>query len=319
MDKTDTSYNIEDDENDKNNKITKKTEKKDIIKKIKQYFAQHIKMQKKKKILVLGGGGIKGIGHIGVLSALEKLGILDDIEIFAGTSVGALVIGMYIIGYSPNDLWRLVNGIDLSKIKSLEILEIINNYGIDTGKNVVYIMKRLINSKGYDPNISLMNLYNITKKKVLFTTVCLNTQEVCYLSHETHPNLPVWLAIRMSISIPVYYTPVFYEGKYYIDGGCINNYPIQLFDDRLDEVIGANLADSKKSEEKIDNLEKYLYLVLQCLMEGFNFNILNNYKNYTINVEMDSIISINYDIDKETKQKIYDAGFNATMQFFKEK
>ena len=315
MNKTNTSCNSE---QCKNNESNKKLKKKNILKKVKQEVIQQIE-KKKKKILVLGGGGIKGIGHIGVLNALKELGYLNDIEIFAGTSVGALIIGMYIIGYSPNDLWRLINIIDLSRIKSLEIFEIINTYGIDSGKFIVLIMKKMINNKGYDPNISLLNLYNITKKKIIFTTVCLNTQEVCYLSHETHPNLPLWLAIRMSISIPVYYTPVFYEGKYYIDGGCINNYPIQLFDDRLDEVIGANLVESKKNEESIDNLEKYLFLVFQCLMKGFTFNILNNYKEYTINVGMDSIIAINYDIDKETKQKIYDAGFSATMKFFKEK
>ena len=87
---------------------------------------------------------------------------------------------------------------------------------------------------------------------------------------------------------------------------------------RLDEVIGVNLTETKRKIDKIDNLEKYLFLVLQCLMEGFNFNVLNGYEKYTINIKMDSILSINFDIDDDTKKKIYTNGYNETIQFFKE-
>ena len=124
-------------------------------------------------------------------------------------------------------------------------------YGLDSGKSIEYIIKRLIQAKGFNDEITLSQLFNITKKKLTITTVCLNTQQVCYISYENHPDLPLYLAIRMSISIPLYYTPVVYKNMYYVDGGCIDNYPINIYKDRLDDVIGVYLVESVKTTEKI--------------------------------------------------------------------
>ena len=60
--------------------------------------------ERKKVAVVLGGGGAKGVAHIGVLKVLEEAGI--PIDIVAGTSMGAIVGGLYAIGYSPDEIKR---------------------------------------------------------------------------------------------------------------------------------------------------------------------------------------------------------------------
>ena len=62
--------------------------------------------ERKKVAVVLGGGGAKGVAHIGVLKVLEEAGI--PIDIVAGTSMGAIVGGLYAIGYSPDEIKRMV-------------------------------------------------------------------------------------------------------------------------------------------------------------------------------------------------------------------
>lgn len=62
--------------------------------------------ERKKVAVVLGGGGAKGVAHIGVLKVLEEVGI--PIDIVAGTSMGAIVGGLYAIGYSPDEIKRMV-------------------------------------------------------------------------------------------------------------------------------------------------------------------------------------------------------------------
>ena len=272
-----------------------------------------------KKVLVMSGGGIRGIAHIGVLQALSDNDYLDKIEEFAGTSIGALILGMYIIGYSPEELWNFILNFDFTKIKCISINNIIYHYGLDSGKKIEYIMKRLIQAKGFNSDITLQQLFDITKKKLMIATVCLNTQQICYISYENHPNLPLCLAIRMSISIPIYYTPVIHNNMYYIDGGFIDNYPIGLYKDRLDDVIGIYLVESKNITNKIENLEMYLFLVMQCLMEGVTYNAINGYEKYTIQVNLKPIIALNYNVTNDKKKEMYECGYQSTIKYLNKK
>ena len=88
------------------------------------------------------------------------------------------------MGYSPAELYDFIKLFDLNKIKNISILNI-HSFGFDTGHKFEYIIKRLIKGKGYSENITLKELYDKTNKKIILVTVCLNTMEVCYLSHET--------------------------------------------------------------------------------------------------------------------------------------
>ena len=76
--------------------------------------------------LVLSGGSIRGVAHIGMLKALEEKGLLDDIQVVVGTSAGSIVGSMFAFGYSPDqiweiwskDVWRLFGGkVDANAIK----------------------------------------------------------------------------------------------------------------------------------------------------------------------------------------------------------
>ena len=74
---------------------------------------------RKKVALVLGGGGAKGVAHVGVLKVLEEAGI--PIDMVAGTSMGAIVGGLYAIGYSPNEIEEMVRTQDWELLLSDQI------------------------------------------------------------------------------------------------------------------------------------------------------------------------------------------------------
>lgn len=266
--------------------------------------------------LVLSGGGIRGIAHVGALNALHELDYLKQFTTFAAASVGSFVIGMYTIGYTPDELWHFVKSFDFGKVKSINMLNMLHTFGIDSGIKFEYVLKRLIEAKGFHEHITLRDVYDYTKKTLTFSTVCVNQQAVVYLSHESHPNLPLWLAIRMSASIPLFYTPVLFEGNLYIDGGCIDNYPIQLFHDNLDDVLGIYLIDSKNSLDHIEHLDSYIMLVLQCLMIGVAFNSKKGYERNTLSVNLDSISIIDFEIDLDKKKELFLAGYNQALAFF---
>lgn len=272
--------------------------------------------EQKYKILVLSGGGIKGIAHIGALKALQDLGYLHKFNTFAGTSVGAMILGLFVAGLTPDELLLFIKKFNLENMKNINMLNIIQNKGLDDGSKVNYVIKRLIQSKGHDQEITLEQLYQKTKKKLIITTTCLNTMEACYLSYETHPHLPLYLAIRMSISIPIYYTPVVYNDFLYIDGGCIDNYPIHNFKDRLNEVLGIYLIEATDVIHNIDDVETYVLKVFQCFMEGVNFNSIKGYEKYTVNVNMEAINIIKYQLTNSEKDEMFEKGYQSVIAYF---
>lgn len=268
--------------------------------------------QKYKKNLVLSGGGIKGIVHVGALYALFDLGVLDKFEFFAGTSVGGLVLALYVIGYSPSELYDFVKLFDMSKLKNFSIFNI-TQFGLDTGTKLEYVIQRLIKGKGLKENIKLKELFDIKQKKLIFTTVCLNTMETYYLSHETHPDLPLYLAIRMSTSIPFIYCPVIYEGMHYVDGACFDNFPVQLFDPDSNDTLGLYIVDSYDKVDNINNLETYILRLLETFMKGMTINATKGHENYTVNIHVESINVINYNIDDAKKDELFLKGYGTMM------
>lgn len=278
-----------------------------------------------KKILVLSGGGIKGIAHIGSLQYLYDHNYINNFEIFAGTSIGALIIVLYVIGYMPSDIWDFIKTFDFTQIVNLNIANFCSHYGVDDGHNFELVIFNLIEAKGINPHITLLDLFYLTHKKIILTTVCLNTHTSIYLSHDTTPNLPLIIAIRMSTCIPIYFSPIIYDDitgsdknkKYmYIDGGCIDNYPIHLFNNNLDQVLGIYLCQSSVTTDIINGIDHYILLILETLMNGCDFNSKKGYSHCTIDILVGAVCCIDFSIDLPIKEIIYRSGYDSTKLFF---
>lgn len=280
------------------------------------YFSDEYKLLKKKKILVISGGGIRGMSFIGALKALDNYKILNDIDTFVGTSVGALIILFYVIGYTIDEIFEFIKYFDVTKMSSIDNLHtIITSYGFDNGKKIEIILTKIFQSKNINPEITFNELFIMTKKEIIVTSVCVNNMNAVYMSHKSHPNMSVHLAIRMSISIPILFTPILFENKYYIDGGCIDNYPIGLFKDKLDDVIGLYVETNNRTVENIDTIEDYIYQLLQCISKGLSNNILNGYEKSTISISIDWIPLIDINMDIDDKIKLFSRGYEVTYDY----
>lgn len=279
------------------------------------YKSNKQKHKNNKTILILSGGAIKGIAHIGVLKALEIKNIIQNIHTYVGTSAGALILTLYILGYKADELYEIVKYFEINKVKSITFSNLLEYYGLDNGNKIEYVLKRLITAKKFNENITLKELYEKTNKTLILTTVCLNNMKAYYLSHKTEPDLSLYKAIRMSISIPIYYTPVKYKNQYYVDGGCIDNYPIHIFKDNIEQVIGAFLEEPRELIDTIDNLETCVMSMINCLMQGVNYNSTKGYEQYTISITLDKVNPINYEITINEKKKMFNVGFNETLKY----
>lgn len=266
-----------------------------------------------KKYIVLSGGGIRGIAHIGALYALEKLDVLKHITHFAGTSVGSLIIGLYVIGYTPIELYEFIKVFNFKEVKHIDINNI-PNFGLDTGSKMEYVIKRLIVNKGLNENITLQELYNITKKHLIFTTVCINTIQACYISHEEYPQMELSKVIMMSLAIPIIFCPIIYENNMYVDGGCLDNFPICVFQNNIKETIGIIIIDSTDRVE-INDFETYLFRVVKCIGHGLHgsYKLHKHYINSTIEINANFVDSTDFDIENSVKDELFLIGYDAIV------
>lgn len=285
----------------------------DVSYKMTKYTNPKISVKNKKK-LVLSGGGSKGMAHIGALHALDEVGILDKIDTYAATSIGGFIAFMIYIGYKPLELLNILKLIDFSKLTETNMNNIFTKYGIDEGNKIIILIHKLMKGKGIDPKINFINLYKITKKTLIVTATCVNDKKCYYLSHQTSPTMSVCTAIRMTISFPLYFSPVTYQNKLFIDGGCIDNYPFHLFSKNPDEVLGIYLTDCRNVINSIDNIEEYIMNMIECFFEGYTINGLKEYLAYSIKINLENCSSIDFSITEEKKQLLFDIGYNITKQ-----
>lgn len=258
-----------------------------------------------KKILVLSGGSIKGLAQAGALYCLEKHNILQHIDTFACTSAGAIVGMMIIAGIKPFDILHFFIAIDTKKVTNSAPLNLLSSFGFDNGERIMVIFQHILEGKNYNSNITFREFYEKTKKKFIVTGTCVNTKKVVYFSHETTPDIRVVDAVRASSSIPLVFVPKKIENMLYIDGGCIDNYPIKLFDTCLDQVIGIMVTDRRKKVDAINNLEQYFSETVQCLYEGQIISIINGYVKQTVSIEC---IQIDGSIE-ERSTALFDNGY----------
>jgi NTE family protein len=189
----------------------------------------------KKISLVLSGGGARGIAHIGVIQVLKEQGY--QIQSIAGTSMGALVGGLYASGGLEKFTDWLVNADVKEALKMLDFS--LKLPGLIKAEK---IMRQIDN---------FLTIKEIEELPIKYTAIATDIQS---LSEIVFDSGSLSKAIRASIAIPSVFTPVFDEGKILIDGGLVNNLPInRLAKDETFPVVAvcvnAEVPMSKKYSE----------------------------------------------------------------------
>jgi predicted acylesterase/phospholipase RssA len=172
----------------------------------------------------LGGGAARGLFQIGVLSVLEEQGITPDI--IAGTSMGSIIGAMYASGLKAKDLKQIAYGIDWRQVMRLTDIVALPRSGIIHGKRIMALLRSVLG------DISFSQL----QCKYAAVAADLYSGQQVILAEGS-----LIEAIRASISIPGIFKPVYYRGRYLVDGGLVNVVPVSVCRDLgADFVIAVN-------------------------------------------------------------------------------
>ena len=228
--------------------------------------AQPRPAHRKKVGVVLSGGGAKGMAHIGVLKVIEKAGI--PIDYVVGTSMGSIIGGLYSIGYSPEQLDSMVRRQDWTFLLSDKIPRSEQNlserdasqkyvFSIPFGKGVkAEVFGGLIRGQNLanlfsELTIGYHDSINFNKLPIPFACVSeniVNGNEVNF--HEG----VLATAMRASMAIPGVFTPVRLDSMVLVDGGVVNNYPVNVARAMgADLIIGVDVQSELKPAGELNS------------------------------------------------------------------
>jgi hypothetical protein len=263
--------------------------------------------------LCISGGGIKGICVLGCIKNLIKNNVisLNNIKNYYCCSIGSILSFLFIVGLSTKNICYIWKKLNLEKYKlKFDFDKFVKNKGIDDATNIMIILQTVLYKKTNKYDITFMELYKLydIKLNIVVTNITLLKEEL--LSYDTTPNMSVMIAIRMSISLPIIFSPVLYKNNYYIDGGVINNFPIKYITTK--NYIGI-ITQFYPFDEHINIIN----IITRCFTI---FQLTSNEKNIK---KYDNIILLYYKGTKITEHsisnknfdKLYRLGYNITQKW----
>lgn len=214
--------------------------------------------------LVLSGGGAKGAAEIGVLKVIDELKI--PIDYVVGTSIGSIIGGMYSVGYTPDEIEKIVSSLDFvglllggsdRKLKTITQKTDKKKYpltlsidthkfdlslptGVTDGQNVYFQLKDIF--------ARAEGIKDFKDLPINFTAVTTDLQDGKVVNVQSGD---IALAAFKSMAIPTVLVPVNDKGKFYVDGGVVDNFAIKRAIDMGADVIIA--VDISAEDTKITN------------------------------------------------------------------
>ena len=278
---------------------------------------ENLKIPKNPKIgLSLAGGGAKGFSHVGVLKVLDSLGV--KVDYISGTSMGAIIGGLYASGYSGKEIEKIVMDTDFYSLildpkakrqettfynksvdKYLFSIPIKNGKitlpsSISSGQKNVYLLKELFR------NVSTID--DFSKLPIPFMCVATNLESG---NMEIFEKGDLVQSIMASSAFPSLMDPVKIGDSIYIDGAMSVNYPSKPLKDKgIDIVIGVDLNQDLSKREDLTNI---IAILNQIIDFGIKKDTRKQYYYTDINIKpnLEGMTATSYD----EKKKILDSGY----------
>ena len=279
---------------------------------------QDDKQENKKSILVMNGCGVKGIAFMGALQALDDLNLLNNFDTFACSSASGWIIGIYLLGYSGKELYEIYRKLDGSSFGFIsDPLNIFKNFHVSNFNVFELVFNKLAKNKNINPDITLKEFYELNKKTFIVTSTCINEKKVYYVSYKTFPDIKVIDAIKMTIAVPLYYPPVIYNNKMFVDGGCIDNFPIRMFDSELDKVVGIYIESVIVECDKFNDIFNYINGIIDCFKVSYNKLTTDKYSKYIITIPINQNNFLEFSISNDKKDELYNTGYKVIKDYYK--
>lgn len=263
--------------------------------------------------ICISGGGLRGITFIGVLEYLESIKYIDIslINNFVGTSIGSIICFILSLNYTIVELKKFLLYFNFNILETeIDICTLFDNFGINKGDSIILILKNFLFKKYNINDITFKEHFNLTNKKLIIIGTNFTKGTEAIFNYINTPSMSVILALRISLSIPLIFTPVLYESEYYIDGALSNNFPTNHCN--LKTTLGIYIK--KCRHNNLDNIFSLISGCIKIITDNislkFNQNTLN-----IIEICDDYVGMINFNLDINNKLKFIDNGKECAKKY----
>lgn len=272
--------------------------------------------------LVLSGGSIQAMIILGALQYASDNFLLQKITTYIGASAGAICGYLLAIGYSPTEIMVYICTKQiLERMKQFNIVAMINGTGATSFSYIHEELERMTIEK-IGRLISLKDLYTLFGKTLICTTHNMTTNKLEILSHETYPDLPCLIALRMTSNLPFIFDHFRYMGNFYVDGGISNNYPIDIADEKGNKILGIVLHDISASfnNNNSNNIIEYFFQLISIPMLQNVVTKIENSSDKCTNILLKpgSAPFFNFSLDTHTKLEMFSDGYHQMEKLWSE-
>lgn len=240
--------------------------------------------------LVLSGGGARGVCHLGVIKALEEIGV--KFHYISGTSAGAVVGCLYSYGYPPDEILKIIQA--TSFFKSLKLAWTWTGLLSFDGLRSVLLK--------YIPE----NSFDCLKIPVTLALTEIKKGKIEYVSQGE-----LMTPIQASCSVPAVFKPVQYNGGVYVDGGILDNLPVKAIYDKCDFIVGSH-SNFITSEFDIKNFRN---VIERSLLMAIHGNTMTSKTLCHVLIEPPDVGKYSgFDLSKAAE--IFDIGYQYTKRNF---
>ncbi len=312
--------------------------------------------------LVFEGAGIRGLAYAGALEVLEEKNIISGIQNVGGTSAGAITALMISLGYTSAEVKKIISETDFGDFNEGEYFffggfhRVKNNFGWYKTDKFELWLEKIIEDKTGDKNTTFEEMQKHGFLNLYVTATCLNQQKILVFSNESYPRMRIKDAVKISMSVPLYFEAVFIDslGRIHekpedytgldivLDGGVIGNFPIDIFDkDSLtpegkairipnSRTIGFRIDSYQQIENdqknqaltpvEINNMQDYLVAMYVLIIENLNRNQLEDFDwQRTISISDAGIGPKVKSLSKEQKADLIASGRQGVLDYFSKK
>ena len=242
--------------------------------------------------VVLSGGGARGFAHLGLLQALNEAGIYPDVV--SGTSAGALAGVLYCDGYSPGEIFNIMNA--SSRLSYMR--PTLPREGLLQISGIIKILEAHLHAKKFED----------LKIPLFVTATDINNGRAVYFSKGK-----IMDRVIASSSIPVLFKPVVIDNISYVDGGVLDNLPIHPIEGRCRIIIGS-FVNPVGYETSINSILK---IAVRSFMLSMSKEIIEKSKKFDLFVSPIELKDFGI-LDPENAAAFFEIGYNATKEKLKE-
>lgn len=271
------------------------------------------KKKKPKWALVLMGGGSRGLAHIGILNVLQKNGLTPDIIV--GTSMGAVIGGLFASGISPTKLKEIANDFNLNNfierpnlpfLKKKSQISILDLLLLESYKS--RLLKKLGLNREDKMEAYLRNLIGEVCIEELPVKFACNAVDLISGREVIFENGKLYKALRATMSLPILFEPTKIDNMLLLDGGVLNNAPVGIarnLDAHKVILVDVHKDIKEVPTEEIKNTFQLLHRMVETMVAYTTEDRINRADLVIkINLEMDALDYSDYLRIVETGENI---------------